>query len=167
MTHRAQYSSQPATTMYCYFIGSTLVSSPTLSLKIFCPSLHAKLNDGRSAFNLIFQKRLHNERHYDKKQENDSNKKTNTETKGSIINKIGKKIYLPEGMEEKYCSDFLDAREYCRLGDKCNLVHAVFPGGFTDNDKSFMSKFIENEPGLSLDQNARVADKHVSATTPK
>ena len=84
-----------------------------------------------------------------------------------IINKTGKKIYFPKGMEKKYCSDFLDAGEHCRHGDKCNFVHAVFPGGFTDKDKSLMENFIENESGLSLNQYARVANKHVSATTPK
>ena len=124
-------------------------------------------HDGRSASNHIGPKRLHNERDYDRKQDNDPNKRLKTDTKGSIVSKTGKKIYFPKGMDKKYCSDFLDAGEHCRHGDKCNFVHAVFLGGFTDKDKSLMEKFIENESGLSLNQYARVANKHVSATTPK
>lgn len=70
-------------------------------------------------------------------------------------------------MEKKYCSDFLDAGESCHHGDKCNFVHAIFPGGFTDKDKPIMVKFIENESGLSSNPNARVPSKNVSATAHK
>ena len=85
----------------------------------------------------------------------DNEKKSRIETRGSIINKTGKKIYLPKGLENKYCSDFLDAGETCRRGDKCRFVHAVYPGGFTDKDKLIVDEFIKNEPGLSFNPNCK------------
>ena len=122
-----------------------LFATPTLSFKLFCPTLYATFQDKPTANNYSLKRNIsdrNNDRgqgksteknHYDKGQDND--KKPRTETRGSIINQTGKKIYFPQGLDKRYCSDFLDAGETCRHGDKCRFVHAVYPGGFTDKDK--------------------------------
>ena len=130
-----------------------IFATPTLSFKLFCPSLHANIHDKSTkrtyneSNNDKSQGRNNANRNVDKGQEND--KRPKIETRGSIINKTGKKIYLPKGLEKKYCSNFLDAGETCRHGDNCNFVHAVYPGGFTANDKPLvenLSKMNQDSP---------------------
>ena len=133
-----------------------IFATPTLSFKIFCPSLSSRLETNESN-----QKRPSGDRHTDRGgdrntdrgQNND--KKQRLESRGSIINKTGKKIYFPRGLDKKYCSDFMDAGENCRHGDKCHFVHAVFPGGFTEHDRPLVAEYIKNEPGLSMNPNCK------------
>ena len=106
------------------------------------------------------QGKIIDNKHYDKGQDNE--KRPRIETRGSIINKTGKKIIFPQGLHQIYCSDFLDAGEACRHWDKCRFVHAVYRGGFIEKDKSIVDDFIKNEPGLSFNPNCKVANKNVS-----
>ena len=96
-----------------------IFATPTLSFKLFCPSLHTSVHD-KSTNNQNILKRPYNDSNIDRSQgRNNANKNINKgqdndkrpriETRGSIINKTGKKIYLPKGLEKKYCSNFLDA----------------------------------------------------------
>jgi len=123
-----------------------IFATPTLSFKLFYPSLHANLHN-KSTNN----KRNYNDNNNDRSNKGqDNEKKQRTETRGSIINKTGKKIHLPKGLEKKYCSNFLDAGETCRHGDNCNFVHAVYPGGFTANDK----QIVENLSKMNQDSHS-------------
>ena len=56
-------------------------------------------------------------------------KKTRIEKRGSIINQIGGKIFFQQGLDQRYCSNFLDTGETYRQEDKCRFVHA-----FTQED---------------------------------
>ena len=130
-----------------------LFANPTSSFKLFCPSLIPKKNETTSE--LAEKKRPF--KPVDKHQEFSNKKRdlgkgsmTNTnQGKGSIINSTGKKIWFPNGLEKKYCSNFLDVGESCPHGDKCHFVHAMFPKDFTENDKLTMQKHINNSQGLS------------------
>ena len=74
---------------------------------------------------------------------------------GAIINTTGKRIIFPRTMEKKYCSDFIDVAGTCRHGESCHFVHATYPGGFTENDRSLTKSIIEDTKGLSFkDKNA-------------
>ena len=149
-----------------------IFATPTLSFKLFCPTLHSNLQEQSSSYvNTLKRKesdRNHDRaqgkfitsRQFDKGQDND--KKQKLETRGSIINQTGKKIYFPQGLDQRYCSDFLDAGENCRHGEKCRFVHAVYPGGFTTKDKPIIDNFIKNEPGLSFNPQCKVTTKNVS-----
>jgi len=68
---------------------------------------------------------------------------------GSIVNKTGKKIFFPQGMEKRYCADFLDVGQICSR-ENCTFVHAMYPSGFTEKDKDLMKKHVENTEGLSF-----------------
>ena len=149
-----------------------IFATPTLSFKLFCPSLHTKLYNESTSHETNL-KRNHSDRNNDRSQGrnivnknidrgHDNDKRPRIETRGSIINQTGIKIFFPKGMEQKYCSDFLDAGETCRHGDKCHFVHAVYPGGFTENDKPLMATFVKDEKGLSFNPNCKVANKNVS-----
>ena len=149
-----------------------IFATPTLSFKLFCPTLYANLHDKPTAKDYTLKRnnsdrnndrgqgKIIDNKHYDKGQDNE--KRPRIETRGSIINKTGKKIFFPQGLDQRYCSDFLDAGEACRHGDKCRFVHAVYPGGFTEKDKPIVDDFIKNEPGLSFNPNCKVANKNVS-----
>ena len=76
-----------------------LFAAPTISFKIFYPSLHAKLGDNISTSNENNPKRNHGDRNTDRGQSND--KIPRLESRGSIINNAGNKIYFPRGMEKK------------------------------------------------------------------
>ena len=60
---------------------------------------------------------------------------------------------FPRGVEKKYCSDFMDTGKSCQHGDSCNFVHAVFPNGFSDNDKTLITKHVNETEGLSFTKN--------------
>ena len=60
-------------------------------------------------------------------------------------------------MEKNYCTDFLDSNRICKRGSECNFVHAMYPSGFTDNDRILMAKHIQETDGLSA-----IKDKNVS-----
>ena len=140
-----------------------IFATPTLSFKIFCPILHANLQEKSSSYENTL-KRNNSDRNQDRGQEKntaskhfdkdqDNGKRQKTETRGSIMNKTGKRIFSPQGLDKKYCSDFLDAGETCPRGDNCHFVHAVYRGGFTANYKPLVEKFIKDEPGLSFNPN--------------
>lgn len=61
----------------CAAISSVqnLFATPIISFKIFCPSLQAKMNDSRNSSSDIIPKRPHNDRNYDKKQDNNPHKR--------------------------------------------------------------------------------------------
>ena len=48
---------------------------------------------------------------------------------GSIINKTGKRLTFPSGMEKRYCADLLDASTRCSHGDNCSFPHVFNPNG--------------------------------------
>ena len=62
----------------------------------------------------------------------------------------GKKIFFPAGLEKKYCADFLDVGETCKHGENCMFTHAVYPVGFSENDRAIMAKFVDETNGLSF-----------------
>ena len=68
---------------------------------------------------------------------------------GSISNTTGKRITFPKNLEKQYCTDFLDSNRICKHGNNCNFVHAIYPSGFTKNDKILMAKHIGDTDGLS------------------
>ena len=91
----------------------------------------------------------------------DKNKQNYSENKkrkifSSIVNKTGKRLTFLKGMEKKYCAEFLDMNNHCENGDNCHFVHALFPGGFSVNDKALMLKHVQDTEGLSF------RDKNVS-----
>ena len=113
---------------------------PSSTYKIFCPPAATNIE---------------NHPHPDKKRTlEDKDKIENPPKKkkglGSIINTTGKRLFFPKGLEKKYCSDFLDANESCKHGDKCNFVHAVFPSGFSEKDREIFTKYINETEGLSF-----------------
>ena len=78
-------------------------------------------------------------------------------TNGSILNTTGKRISFPKSMEKHYCADFLDSSKVCKHGSTCNFAHAIYPLGFTKNDRTLMAKHIQETDGLSI-----VKEKNVS-----
>ena len=76
---------------------------------------------------------------------------------GSILNNTGKRITFPKNLEKQYCRDFLDSNRICKHGNNCNFVHAIYPSGFTKNDKILMAKHIGDTDGLSA-----IKDNNVS-----
>ena len=110
------------------------------SFKTFCPHLCEKESDQKNKKRPLQDK--------DPKQE-DPNKRPVT-LRGSIVNTTGKKIYLPRGLKNRYCSDFLDTNSSCRHGDKCTFVHTVYPANVPDEDKKIIDKFVEETEGLSF-----------------
>ena len=46
--------------------------------------------------------------------------------------------------------------DHCKYGDNCHFVHALFPGGFSENNKTLMVKHVQDTDGLSF------KDKNVS-----
>ena len=145
-----------------------IFATPTLSFKIFCPTLHANSYDKPTAKdhslkrnnsdrnNDRSQGRIVEDKYHDKGRDNE--KRLKSVTRGSIINTTGRKLHFPQGLEHKYCSDFLDAGENCRHGEKCHFEHVVYPGGFSEKDKLKIDEFIKKEPGLSFNP----ANKNVS-----
>ena len=117
-----------------------LFAGPSYSYKMFFPDVQPKhskrplLDDGKPNY-------LENKKR---------------KTYGPIVNKTGKRITFPKGLEKKYCAEFLDANEFCPHGDKCSFSHAPFPGGFSVKDKELMIKHVRDTDGLSF------KDKHVS-----
>ena len=85
----------------------------------------------------------------DKDRNNDQEVKRNKGF-GSVINSTGKRIFFPKGMEKRYCADFLDTGEVCKHGDSCTFLHALYPSGFTENDKTLFAKHVESTEGLSF-----------------
>ena len=71
-------------------------------------------------------------------------------TNGSILNTTGKRISFPKGVEKHYCTDFLDSIKVCKHGSNCNFVHAIYPSGFTKNDRTLTAKHIQETDGLSV-----------------
>ena len=59
---------------------------------------------------------------------------------GSISNTTGKRITFPKSLEEQYCTDFLDSNSTCKHGNNCHFVHAIYPSGFTKNNKILIGK---------------------------
>ena len=57
---------------------------------------------------------------------------------------------FPQGLEKSYCSNFLDLRELCKHGENCHYVHAAFPSGFSEHDRSIMEKYVQETDGLSF-----------------
>ena len=110
------------------------------SFKTFCPHLCDKDSDPRSKKRPLPDKDPKNE---------DTGKRTAT-VRGSIINTTGKKIYLPRGLKNRYCSDFLDTNSSCRHGDKCTFVHTVYPTNVPEEDRKIIDKFVEETEGLSF-----------------
>ena len=84
----------------------------------------------------------------DKGKQNDPENKKR-KAYGSIINKTNKRITFPKGMEKRYCAAFLGTNNHCPYGNKCNLVHALFPGGFLENDRALMVKHVQDTEGLA------------------
>ena len=117
-----------------------LFAGPSYSYKMFFPDVQPKhskrplLDDGKPNY-------LENKKR---------------KTYGPIVNKTGKRITFPKGLEKRYCAEFLDANEFCPHGDKCSFSHAPFPGGFSVKDKELMIKHVRDTDGLSF------KDKHVS-----
>ena len=110
------------------------------SFKTFCPHLCEKETDSKNKNRPLPDK--------DPKHEV-ANKRTAT-VRGSVINTTGKKIYLPRGLKNRYCSDFLDTNSSCRHGDKCTLVHAIYPTNVPEEDNKMIDKFVEGTEGLSF-----------------
>ena len=129
----------------CAVTSSTqnIFAQAPVSFKIFCPSLY-KAPELQTC---LLPKRpysLLNQEHINER------KKPKQEPKGAIINTTGRKIFFPRGLEQKYCSDFLDSSSVCTHGNSCKFVHALYPKGFTTNDLSIIDKFIADNPGLSF-----------------
>ena len=68
---------------------------------------------------------------------------------GPTINKSGKKIYFPPGLDERYCSICINSDMACQHVKDCNFKHALFFSGFTDKGVGIMMKFVEKTNGLS------------------
>ena len=133
-----------------------LFANPTSSFKIFCPTLYSK--NQATTCELIQKKRPHNSiqdssKDFSSKRKDhdsyDASNKKRDQGKGSIINTTGRKIWFPSGLEKKYCSAFLDVGETCNRGENCHFIHAIYPHGFTENDKVIMKKHLDNTEGLS------------------
>ena len=137
-----------ARTIFDSFIDQLNLCSATSSLQLL-------FAQPASSYNFFFPQMN------DKKRANlDKDKSQEPQPKkskfGSIINTTGKRIFFPKGLEKKYCAEYLDVNKVCKHGDKCTFTHAVFPSGFTANDRLLMEKHIEETEGLS------VKDKNVS-----
>ena len=59
-------------------------------------------------------------------------------------------------MEKHYCADFLDSVRVCKHGSNFKFVHAFYPGGFTEDDRSLMAKHIQETDGLSVIKERKV-----------
>ena len=69
---------------------------------------------------------------------------------GSIINKTGKRLLFPHGLEKNYCSNFMDLGEFCKHGDDCKFTHATYPSGFSEHDRAIMEKYVQETDGLAF-----------------
>ena len=123
-----------------------LFAHPPTSFRLFCPALNAT-NTKQESANIGY---IDKKRTLSTNNENEPNKKR---LFGSIINDTGRRIMFPRGVEKKYCSDFMDTGKSCQHGDSCNFVHAVFPNGFSDNDKTLITKYVNETEGLSFTKN--------------
>jgi hypothetical protein len=134
----------------CTATGSlqVLFASPTSSFKLFCPHLIATEPTKRPREN-------------DKIPESKFPKREGS--KGSVKNTTGKRLWLPNTLEGKYCIDFLELGNTCKHGADCRFKHAVFPGGFIGNDANKFEEFVKNTDGLSLVRK-NDGDKKVSAS---
>ena len=116
-----------------------IFSSPPISYKVFFPVMKEKKR--------TFTDNYVNDKESFKKMKNS----------GSIQNLTGQRLMLPKELEKKYCTHYLDSGRTCNYGKNCRYVHAIYPTGFTQNDKVVMDKFIHETDGLSV-----VKDKKVS-----
>ena len=114
-----------------------LFAQPAILHKKFFPPIH-QINKKRQ---LIKKEKTHQD--FPKK----------SKPFGSIINTTGKRITLPKGLNKNYCANFLDAGEICKHGDNCHFIHAFYPNGFTEHNRSIIEKFVQNTDGLSFNKN--------------
>ena len=110
------------------------------------------------SYNMFCSQSKKNDR---KRQLTDKNKNTvydnkKRSTSGSIINTTGTQLSFLKGMNKRYCARFLDTNAFCKHGQNCKFIHAVFPSGFTEKDKELMTKHMKETKVLSL------KDKNVS-----
>ena len=68
---------------------------------------------------------------------------------GSIVNTIGKKLFFPPGLSQKYCANFLDTKEACKFGRNYNCKHCNFPKEYPSNDIASMMDLVLKTRGLS------------------
>ena len=108
-----------------------LFAQPTFSFKLFFPHHNQK-------------------RQLADKEKTEDNQPKKKRGFGSVINKTGKKVTFPKGMEKKYCADFLDVGEVCKHGDNCIFTHALYPNDFTNKDKALFKNHVDNTDGLSF-----------------
>ena len=69
---------------------------------------------------------------------------------GSIVNKTGKPLVLPEGLKTKACKGFLDTEGYCKYKKACNFSHKYFPKEYAPEDIVVIKKWVEETNGLSF-----------------
>ena len=112
-----------------------IFSAPPVSYKIFFPVTKKRVLVEKTETELVKKRKLG----------------------GSILNNTGKRITFPKNLEKQYCRDFLDSNRICKHGNNCNFVHAIYPSGFTKNDKILMAKHIGDTDGLSA-----IKDNNVS-----
>ena len=53
-------------------------------------------------------------------------------------------------MEDRYCVDFLVKTLSYTHGDNCKFTHAVFPGGFKENNAKVFEEHVDKTLGLSF-----------------
>ena len=126
----------------CSVTSSTqnIFAQAPVSFKIFYPSLYTLSEPLTCTLPKMQYKELTQTETY--------NKKSKGEPRGAIINTIGKTI-LPRGLDKKYCANLLDSASICSHGNSCKFVHALYPKGFTNNDRSIIDKHSDT-PRLSL-----------------
>ena len=123
-----------------------LFAKPPSSFAIFCPTLSKQLKVVTSVQKISTNPVGNNNETKGTKREAPTSRPDFT---GSIVNKTGKKIYFPPGLDERYCSLFIDSDMTCPHGNNCKFKHALFPSGFTDKGVGIMMDFVEKTDGLS------------------
>ena len=128
-----------------------LFAKPPSSFAIFCPTLSKQLKVVTSVQKNSTNPVGNNNETKGTKREAPT---TRPDFTGSIVNKTGKKIYFPPGLDERYCSMLMDSEMTCPHGNDCNFKHTLFPSGFTNKGVVIMKNFVENTDGLSWNENA-------------
>ena len=148
--------------MLRYFIIAKLICKSTIFICDFCPTLSKQLKVVTSG-----QKSSTNP--VNDIQETRGTKRevptTRPDFTGSIVNKTGKKIYFPPGLDERYCSMFIDSEATCPHGNNYKFKHALFPSGFTDKGVGIMMDFVEKTDGLSWNPKCKL--NNVSTKKPR